>query len=255
MAQADNRFGQVAGGSRAQSVDAGLRAYMLRVYNYMGLGLAGTAIVTLLLMTNPQVMRTVALGPMKWVLFFGVLGLGWFAQRLIYSGSAVVAHGAYWLYCAMWGALIAPMVYAFFSRGAGPLVFQAFAVTAATFGAVSLYGYTTKRDMTGWGSFLSMATIGLIIASLVSFMFVSDPGTGKMLSLGISAVTVLIFSAVTAWETQQIKDMYINSANYGGSGDHFIGRSAIFGAFMLYGSFITLFVHILNLLGIMNTND
>jgi uncharacterized protein len=251
MAEIDNRYAQRGLGARTDvAVDEGLRAYMLRVYNYMALGVAGTAVVTLLLMNNPALMRTIALGPMKWVLFAGVLGLGFFAPRIIFSGSAVLAHGAYWLYCAMWGALISPMIYMFFAKNAGGLVFQALAIAAVTFGATSLYGYTTKRDMTGWGSFMSMASIGLIVAMLVSYFVISDPGTSKMVSFIISALVVLLFSAVTAWETQQIKDMYVN-----GSGDQVaLERSAIFGSFMLYGSFITLFVHILNLLGIMRSD-
>jgi uncharacterized protein len=250
MAEMDNRY--VRAGTRAPTevaVDEGLRAYMLRVYNYMALGVAGTAVVTLLLMNNPDLMRAIALGPMKWVLFFGILGLGFFAHRIIFTGSAVLAHGAYWLYCAMWGAMISPFIYLFFAKNAGGLVFQAFAIAAVTFGATSLYGYTTKRDMTGWGAFLSMASIGLIVAMLVSYFIISDPGTSKTVSFIISALVVLLFSAVTAWETQQIKDMYIS-----GAGDQaLVERSAIFGSFMLYGSFITLFVHILNILGIMRS--
>ncbi|MEZ5851064.1 MAG: Bax inhibitor-1/YccA family protein [Hyphomicrobiaceae bacterium] len=239
-------------GGRA-NIDEGLRSYMLRVYNYMGLGVAFTAVVVLALMNNPVLMKTIALGPGKWVLFAGILGLGWFAPRIIYSGSAVVAHGAYWLYAAMWGALISPMVFAFFAKGMGHLVGKALLMTAVTFGAVSLYGYTTKRDMTGWGGFLSMATIGLLVVSLGSFFFITDPGTSKMFSLAISCIVVLLFSAVTAWETQQVKDMYLNSAMYGGEAS--IGRSAIFGAFILYGSFVTLFTHLLNILGILGGDE
>jgi len=253
MSNFDRNYGATArfGADRAVAIDEGLRAYMLRVYNYMALGVAGTAIVTLFLINNPALMQSIALGPMKWVLFFGVLGLGWFAPRLILSGSSTVAHGAYWLYCAMWGAMISPMIYAYLAKNAGGLVFQALAISAATFGATSLYGYTTKRDMTGWGSFMQMASIGLIIAMLGSYFLITDPGTSKIVSFAISALVVLLFSAVTAWETQQIKEMYTQ-----GSGDQLlIQRSAIFGSFMLYGSFITLFVHILNILGIMRSND
>jgi hypothetical protein len=224
---------------------------MLRVYNYMGLGVAFTAVVVLLLMNNPEVMRTIAVGPMKWVLFAAILGLGFFSHKVIYSGSSVLAHGAYWLYCAMWGALISPMVFLFFAKGMGHLVGKALLMTAATFGAMSLLGYTTKRDMTGWGGFLSMATIGILVVALGSFFLISDPGVSKTFSLIISCVVVLLFSAITAWETQQIKDMYLSAESYGG-GENFIARSAIFGAFMLYGSFITLFVHILNILGLTN---
>lgn len=234
------------------AVDEGLRKYMLSVYNYMALGVAGTAVVTLLIMNNLDVMRVVAVGPGKWVLFAGILGLGWFAPKLFYGGSAAVGQIAYWAYCAMWGALIAPMVYVFFAKGAGVLVGKAFFIAAATFAATSAIGYTTKKDMTGWGGFIQMASIGLIIASLASFFFINDPGTSKMLSLGISCLVVLLFAAATAWETQQIKDMYVQGAHHGG--EDFVSRSAVFGAFMLYGSFVTLFVHILNILGILS-ND
>ena len=131
------------------------------------------------------------------------------------------------------------------------MVGKAFFIAAATFAATSLIGYTTKKDMSGWGGFLSMISIGLIIAMLVSFFFITDPGTSKYVSLAISAVVVLVFSIATAFETQQIKSMYIAGANEGGQ--EFLKRSSIFGAFMLYGSFVTLFVHILNILGIMDS--
>ncbi len=235
------------------AVDQGLRSFMLGTYNYMALGVAGTAVVVLALMASPATLAGLATGPMKWVLFFGILGLGFFAQKLFYSGSAVLAHGAYWLYCAMWGALIAPMVYVFMSTGKVGLIGQAFFIAAATFGAMSVIGYTTKKDMTGWGGFLSMASIGLIIAMLASFFFITDPGTSKTVSFGISALVVVLFSVVTAWETQQLKSMYLAGAAEGGQ--QFLQRSSIFGAFMLYGSFVTLFVHILNLLGIMGGDE
>lgn len=241
------------GRTDASAIDQGLRSYMLRVYNYMALGVAGTAVVVLALMNNPKVMIALATGPMKWVLFAGILGLGLFSHKVIYGGSAVMAHGAYWLYCAMWGALIAPFVFLTIQRTGMGLVFKALAITAATFAATSLVGYVTKRDMTGWSGFLSIASIGLIVASLVSFFFVTDPGTSKMVSLGISCLVVLLFAAVTAWETQQIKSMYLEAVTYGG-GESEISRSAIFGSFMLYGSFVTLFTHILNILGITSSD-
>ena len=206
----------------------------------------------MLLMANPQVMAAIALGPMKWVVFAAVLGLGWFAPRLFFGGSEVVAQGAYWLYCALWGALMAPMISLYVSQGMAGLVGQAFFIAAAMFAITSLVGYTTKKDMTGWSGFLSMASIGLIVVMLASFFFVTDPGTSKTVSMGISAVVVLLFSVITAFETQAIKSMYIENAQYGGEAQ--LKRSSIFGAFMLYGSFVTLFIHILNLLGMANRN-
>lgn len=255
MAELSTRPFNSSTASRAGSgaLDEGLRSFMLGTYNYMALGVAGTAIVSLLLVANPAVMSAIALGPMKWVLFFAVLGLGFFAPKAFYGKSTAVAHGAFWLYCALWGAMISPMIYAFVAKGAAGLISQAFFIAAATFAATSLIGYTTKKDLTGWGGFMSMASIGLIIASLVSFFFVTDPGTSKVVSFGLSAVTVLLFAAATAWETQMIKSMYLQNAAHGDQ--TLIKRSSIFGAFMLYGSFVTLFVHILNMLGIMNSEN
>ncbi len=242
--------GSVGGARTAGAIDEGLRSFMLGTYNYMALGVAGTAVVVMLLMANPQLMAAIALGPMKWVLFAGVLGLGFFAPKLFYSGSTTLAHGAYWLYCALWGAMIAPMVAFYMSNGMAGLVGQAFFIAAATFAATSVIGYTTKKDMTGWSGFLSMASIGLIIAMLVSFFFITDPGTSKTVSFVISSIVVVLFAVVTAFETQAIKSMYIEQATYGDSA--LLKRSSIFGAFMLYGSFVTLFIHILNLLGLAN---
>ncbi|MFA5957366.1 Bax inhibitor-1 family protein [Hyphomicrobium sp.] len=254
MAEVFTRPNSPYGGARTSgAIDQGLRSFMLGTYNYMALGVAGTAVVVMLLLANPQVLAAIALGPMKWVVFAAVLGLGWFAQRLIMGGSAVVAHGAYWLYCALWGALIAPMISLYVSTGMAGLVGQAFFIAAAMFAVTSLIGYTTKKDMTGWSGFLSMASIGLIVVMLGSFFFVTDPGTSKVVSMGISAVVVVLFSIVTAYETQAIKSMYIENVQYGGEAQ--LKRSSIFGAFMLYGSFITLFIHILNLLGLANSNS
>lgn len=233
---------QTIGHAEAQAVDEGLRSYMLRVYNYMAMGVAGTALVTLALMNSPQLMVTLATGPMVWVLFAAILGLGFFAPRLIMTGNSVMAHGAFWLYAGLWGVIITPMVYQFFQVGAGNLVFRALAITAVTFGATSFYGYVTKKNMSAFGTFFTMATIGLLIAIVVNALIFQS----SMMSLVTSCLVVLLFSAITAWETQMIKESY-----YAADDDGTQSRKAIFGAFMLYGSFITLFIHILNILGMM----
>lgn len=249
MAESLTRPSATLGTARqAGAIDQGLRSFMLGTYNYMALGVAFTAVVVMALMANPQIMMAIATGPMKWVLFAAIFGLGMFAPKLFYSKSAVLAHGAFWLYAALWGAMISPMVYVFMSKGLTGLIGQAFFIAAATFAAMSVIGYTTKKDMTGWSGFLSMASIGLIIAMLASYFFITDPGTSKTMSMIISSVVVLLFAAVTAFETQAIKGMYIEGAQY--EGEEGLKRSSIFGAFMLYGSFVTLFVHILNLLGL-----
>lgn len=229
-------------GAQVRDIDQGLRSYMLGVYNYMALGVAGTAIITFLVMMSPAAIQAVF--SLKWVFFIGIIGMGFFAPRLMFSNNAALAHGAYWLYVALWGLAIAPMVYSYMAIDPG-MVIRAFLITSVTFGATSLFGYVTKRNLSGLGTFFMMASIGLIVAMLVNAIFVQSVG----LSLLVSCAVVLLFAAVTAYETQMIKEMYVE-----GDGSVAARGKSIFGAFMLYGSFITLFIHILNILGIMN-ND
>ena len=232
-----------SGTRTGEVLDQGLRSYMRGIYNYMALGIALTAVVILAVAANPAAMAAVY--SLKWVLFFATLGLGFFAPRLAFSGNAVVAHGAFWSYCALWGLMIAPMV-GHYLAVAPDLVFRAFLITAVTFGATSLAGYVTKRDLSGFGSFFMMASIGIIVAMLVNAFFVGS----TMFSLLVSVAVVLLFAGVTAWETQQIKEQYVE-------GDLPVAArgKSIIGALQLYGSFVTLFVHILNILGIMRTNN
>lgn len=241
MNDVNRRYGTVAD-ARGLSIDEGLRQYMLGVYNYMALAVAGTGLVSFFVASNPQLVSAIALTPLKWVLFAAILGLGWFAPRVIHGGSKVAAHGMFWAYAAAWGLLIAPMLFAFRMEGAAVEIYKAFFITASVFGATSLYGYTTKRDLSGLGSFLMMATFGLLVAIIVNLIFFKS----GMMSLITSSLVVLVFSAVTAFETQMIKNLYVE-------GSQTNERTAIFGAFALYGSFVTLFVHILNILGIMRS--
>ncbi len=227
----------------SQAVNQGLRTYMLRVYNLMALGVAFTAIVVLFMMNNVELMKMIATGPMRWVLLGGVLALGWFSPKLIFSGSKPLAHAAYWGYAALMGAMISPMLFSFFHAGKADLVFQAFAVSSATFAAMSLFGYVTKKDLAPMGTFLVMAALGLLIAMIANALFFQS----EMMSLIVSGGAVLIFSAMTAWETQEIKEMYHEADEA-----HITGSKAIFGAFLLYGSFVMIFIHLLNILGIMD---
>ena len=224
------------------AIDQGLRQYMLGVYNYMALGVAATGVFSMILAGNQALMTQIAGTPLKWVLFAGIIGIGMFGPRLIFSGSKVMAHALFWVYAALWGLLIAPMLYFFQMAGAAQEIYRAFFLTASLFGAVSLWGYTTKKDLSGWALFLGMAGIGLLVAIILNaLVFQSTMG-----SLLISSIVVVFISALTAYETQTIKSMY----QEGGSMND---RAAIFGAFALYGSFVTLFVHILNILGIMRS--
>jgi FtsH-binding integral membrane protein len=237
---AELRYPTQSRAGTAAEIDQGLRSYMLGVYNYMALGVAVTAIIVMAVASNPAALAAVY--GLKWIFFIATLGLGFFAPRLIFSGNTAMAHGAYWGYAALWGLMIAPMVGSYLAIDAG-LVFRAFLITAATFGAASLAGYVTKRDMTGLGGFFMIASIGILIA-IVANIFIAS----TMFSLLISIVTVLLFAGVTAYETQQIKEMYLE-----GDAEGVAKGKSIFGAFMLYGSFVTLFVHILNILGIMRS--
>ncbi|MFO1153637.1 MAG: Bax inhibitor-1/YccA family protein [Rhodospirillales bacterium] len=220
----------------AAHIDVGLREYMLRVYNYMALGVAFTGLVSMLVAMNPGVMQAVALGPFKWVLFVGILGLGFFAPKLMLSKSMGTAQLCFWAYAGMWGALIAPM-FAFYTGGS---IARAFFVTAAAFAGMSLFGYVTKRDLSAVGRFLVMASFGVLIALLVN-IFLQSTGLHFLMSL----IVPVIFAGLTAYETQQIKNWYYESD----TGD-MTQRKAIFGAYMLYGSFVTMFVWILQLMGV-----
>ncbi len=224
-------------------IDAGLRSYMLRVYNYMALGVAFTGAVSLFVASTPQVLYAVAGTPLIWGVFFGLLGLGWFAPRLMLSGSTVTAQVCFWIYAGLWGLLIAPMLFRVgVVQGAPEDVARAFFIATATFGGMSLLGYTTKKNLSGFGTFFMMATIGLLIAVLVNAFLVQSWGFELILSIGI----VLVFAALTAYETQIIKNRYYES-----DGSDVATRKAIFGAFMLYGAFVTMFIWILNILSLL----
>ena len=235
-------FGAATTRTRAGEVDEGLRQYMLGVYNYMALAVAGTGLMSLFVASQPSIVYAIAGGPVKWVLFAAILGLGWFAPRVMFNGSKAMAHGMFWLYAGAWGLLIAPMLFAYNQAGLAETVYQAFFITAIVFASVSILGYTTKRDLSGMATFLFMASIGLLVAIVLNALIFKS----TMMSLATSSLVVIVFSAVTAYETQMIKNMY----QEGGAAND---RASIFGAFALYGSFVTLFIHILNILGIMRS--
>lgn len=240
MNEPRRQFGGSVAGAGGVAIDQGLRQYMLGVYNYMALAVAGTGLISMYIASNEALVLQIALSPLKWLGFIGIIGIGWMAPRIIFSGSKMAAHTMFWVYAALWGVMIAPMLFFFQQAGAAQDIYRAFFITASVFGSMSLYGYTTKKDLSGWASFLFMATIGLLIAIVVNALIFQS----GMMSLITSSLVVLIFSAVTAYETQMIKSMYRE-----GSANN--DKAAIFGAFALYGTFVTLFIHILNILGIM----
>ncbi|MDZ7823871.1 MAG: Bax inhibitor-1/YccA family protein [Ahrensia sp.] len=242
MAELKNTYNSSIGGIRSDAaIDEGLRSYMIRVYNYMSLGIAFTAIITMALANSPALLSTIS--SMSLVFFIALLAVSWFGPRMVLNAkSPAMAQAFYWGYAGLWGLAIAPMVVRYLNVAPG-LVVQAFAITAVLFGSMSLVGYTTKKNLSGIGQFAVMAMIGLIVVALANVFFFES----TMLSVGISAIYVLLISAITAWETQEIKQMYVES-----DGQAIQSRKAIFGAFLLYGSFISMFVNILQLLGFMN---
>ena len=233
---------QTRAGTQVQ-IDQGLRSYMLKVYNYMaaGLGITGVAAYATFHAAVDAAGGLTPFGnaifvsPLKWVLILAPLALVILLSFRISRMSVSAAQMTFWAYAALVGVSFASLglIYT-----AGSIA-QVFFITAGTFGALSLYGYTTKRDLAGFGSFLFMGLIGLIIASLVNLYFQNG-----MFSLVLSAVGVLIFTGLTAWDTQQIKEMYFEADDVA-----VMGRKAIMGALRLYLDFINLFLSLLRIFG------
>jgi FtsH-binding integral membrane protein len=231
----DPRFAQP--GLAVPATDEGLRSFMLSVYNYMGLGLAITGIVALAVASSPAIYMPIFTTPLKWVVMLAPLGFVFFLSARIQSMSTSAAQITFWLFAAVMGVSMASIFLVF----TGESIARVFFVTAATFGAVSLYGYTTKRDLTGMGSFLFMGLIGIVIASLVN-MFIGS----SALQFAVSVIGVLVFTGLTAWDTQRLKNQYLGSMQMGGE---LVAKGAIMGALSLYLNFINLFMMLLQLFG------
>ena len=243
MADFDNRL--VRGATTvADTMDTGLRAHMLRVYNYMlvGLGLTGatawiTANTSLRDLFFQYIPQANTYGPtmLGMVAMFAPLGLVLLMSFRIARMSVSAAQTTFWVYAGLMGISLASILLNF----TGESVARVFFITAATFGAMSLWGYTTKRDLTGFGSFLFMGLIGIIIASVVNIFLHSS-----MLLFVVSVAGVLVFTGLTAYDTQNIKEMY-----YAGDDGTLAGKKAIMGALRLYLDFINLFLMLVQLLG------
>jgi FtsH-binding integral membrane protein len=249
-------FGQTMGRTGATvAVDEGLRAYMLRIYNYMVLGLAITgaaALATYMLSvtTDPTIaalklrdgLMLTALGkalfvsPLKWVVIFAPLALVFLLSFAIERMRPATAQIVFWIYAALVGVSLASIFMVFTHTS----IVRVFFITAASFGALSLWGYTTQRDLTGMGSFLLMGLFGIILASIVNIFMASS-----MLQFIICVVGVLVFAGLTAWDTQRLKTEYLYGAMDGETAE----RSSIIGALSLYLNFINLFTLLLQLLG------
>ena len=212
MADLDRRYAQgtTVGRTDAGVVDQGLRAYMIRVYNYMASGVAITGVVAYAIYAMSVVQGAAGLeltafgnfmfaSAFKWVVIFAPLAMVFFISARINSMSLSAAQISFWVFAALMGASISSIFLVY----AGESIARVFFITAASFGALSLWGYTTSRDLSGWGSFLFMGLIGIIIASLVN-LFIGSTA----LQFAVSVIGVLVFAGLTAYDTQQIKEMY-----------------------------------------------
>jgi uncharacterized protein len=253
MSDFDRNLTTARSGYRADQavIDAGLRAYMIRVYNYMASGVALTGVVSWLTyqaaggdaiqVSGGQITgltsfgQAIFSGPLTIILLLGTLGMVFFLSFRINRLQPSTALALFMAYAGVLGVVLSSV----FLEYTGASITQTFFVSAASFGALSLFGYTTQRDLSPIGSFLIMGLFGLIIAMVVQ-MFLQSPG----LSFAISALGVLIFAGLTAWDTQRIKEMY--SAQDDGT---IAGRKAVMGALSLYLDFINLFLFLLRFMG------
>ncbi len=229
------------------AIDEGLRSYMLSVYNYMAGGLALTGVVAYLAFQFAVVQSadgSLALteagaalyqSPLKWVVMLAPLGMVFYLSARISSMSVSAAQISFWIFAGLMGLSLSSV----FLIYTGASITQTFFVTAIAFGGLSLYGYTTKRDLTAFGSFLIMGVIGLLVASVVNIFMQSSA-----MQFVISVLGVLIFAGLTAYDTQRIKEMY-----YVGDAAATAAKKAIIGALALYLDFINMFMFLLQFLG------
>src|SRR6516162_3789402 len=221
--------------SSTEYFDESLRQHMLRVYNYMGGGLVLTGVVAFFVASTPAIYQPIFGTPLKWVVIFAPLAFIFFLSFRIQTISAATAQALFWVFCALMGLSLAAVFLVF----TGTSIARTFFITAAMFGATSLYGYTTRRDLSKFGSFLFMGLIGLVIASLVNLLIGSSA-----LQFLVSVVGVLVFTGLTAYDTQNIKEQFAEDF-----GSETNSKLAVWGALSLYLNFINIFQMLLNLTG------
>lgn len=239
-------------GTATAAIDEGLRAHMNKVYGLMAVGMIITGIVAYVVGTDfaravagePTLIVPVGLlqamftSPLKWVVMFAPLAVVFGFSAGLNRMSEGVAQGVFWLFAALMGLSISWI----FSVFTGISIAQVFFVTAIAFAGLSLWGYTTKKDISGWGAFLIMGVIGLIVASLINIWLASPAVT-----FAVSALGVLIFAGLTAYDTQNIKNTYLQLR--AAEGQEFLGKAAIMGALQLYLDFLNMFMMLLQLFG------
>ena len=240
MAESDRRFATVQSRTDTGTYDAGLRAFMLSVYNYMAVGVALTGAAAYGLYayaaTSQAVFNTVFHGPVSLMLMLAPLGFGLYLIFNMQNMSATWARNSFFIYAALVGLMLSSLFVMYSHQS----IARVFFISAAMFGTTSLWGYTTKRDLTAMGSFLMMGLFGLIIAMLVNWFLQSTA-----LQFAISVIGVLIYTGLAAYDTQKLKDVYVAYAGDAAALSH----SAVRGALSLYLDFINLFLFMLRLMG------
>jgi FtsH-binding integral membrane protein len=226
-------------GARDAAYDAGLRSYMLSVYNYMASGVLLTGIVALLFSRggaeSPAATIIMSGGLLAWIIMLAPLGFVMVLSFGINRLSTGAAQALFWAFAAVMGLSMSTI----FLRFTGESIATTFFATTAAFAGLSLFGYTTKKDLSGFGTFLIMGVVGILVASIVNIFLQSS-----VMSLVISIVGVLLFAGLTAYDTQRIKSMYSYVA-----GTDMMGKTVIMGALSLYLDFVNMFTFLLNLMG------
>ncbi|GLS85716.1 membrane protein [Cypionkella aquatica] len=231
--------GQTAGvGARSADIDAGLRAHMNKVYGLMSVAMLITFAAAWAVGTSESMINAIFGTPLKWVVMFAPLVMVFAFSAMVPRLSYAAAQLFFYVFAAVMGVSISFI----FAAYTGTSVAQTFLITSIAFAGLSLYGYTTKKDLSATGSFLLMGLIGLIVASIVNIFLASSA-----LAFAISAIGVLIFAGLTAYDTQSIKNTYLQHAQMGDS--EWLGKSAIMGALNLYLDFINMFMFLLQFLG------
>lgn len=229
-----HEFGRAGVNALPAAIDVGLRTYMLRVYNYMAGGLALTGAVAYVGAVS-GFYTSIAGTPVLWIVILAPLAMVFFLSFRIQTMSLATAQLSFWAYAGMVGLSLSGIFLVY----TGESIARVFFISAATFGATSLYGYTTRTDLSRFGSFLLMGLIGIVIASLVNMFMASSA-----LQFAISIIGVLLFTGLTAYDTQRIKDFYT-----AGEDNVLTGKKAIMGALALYLDFLNLFLMLMQLFG------
>ncbi len=226
------------GASAGLAIDAGLRAYMNKIYGLMSVAMLVTGGVAWSVGTSPAMVGAIFGSPLKWVVMIAIFVMSIALPAMVNRMSVAAAQLAFYAYAALFGVFMS-MIFVIYTQAS---IAETFLVTAIAFAGLSIYGYTTKKDLSAMGSFMLMSVWGLIVAGIVNMFMQSSA-----LNFAISAFGVIVFAGLTAWDTQKLKSDYIAHARAGD--EEWIGKSAVLGALNLYLDFINMFLYLLRFMG------